>query len=303
VIAHLARDPFSAAAPMRLSVTMAADGAATRGVLAWTMGDRPAQREVSGETCEKVAAALALTLAVALDPFVAGGPERGEHDPAADPAAEPAPEETPDPVTPEDPRAGAEVAKPPVDAASLARKSRAAHLARTVAPSGPARRRAWRLSVLGEALVSSGAAPEIAGAGALGLRVQRRSLAGFARVQLGQRRDQSLRVGSLSAGLALASIGACYAPHWLSACAVGSAGVVSGRGRAPLEDRQSKLRPHAALGSRVARELPLGAGFYGSIFAEAHATLIRTTFTVSGMPAWTTPRWLLSTGVSTRFEF
>lgn len=108
---------------------------------------------------------------------------------------------------------------------------------------------------------------------------------------------QASRGGGVEASLLLASVVPCAHLRALGLCALGAIGTLRGRGRdIDMAQRESTL--YAAMGARLALELPL----VGPIGVRAHADLlvplIRTTLHLDDEAVWSTPTASVSFGLA-----
>jgi hypothetical protein len=269
VESRLGHDPFSIWGENTIIATVSAGGGTlrARAELVDGAGVLRGSRDVVGgaSDCHELILALSLAISITLDPMQLAVPSAAALEPeeaARDSEPAPAPEQVePAPVRP----------RRPVPAAM-----------RRAEPS------VWRgyASLFG----SIGALPRPSPGARVGLSFQRRGLR--AGVEAGgllpapeEQREDDRVVISLWEG----NIYGCAA---LSArflgCVLGSYGVLRGRGEGVSSPR-TEMVSRAALGTRVAYELPLGARWSLSAHADLLGTLVRPMFTLNGESAWRPP--------------
>jgi hypothetical protein len=268
VQARLGYDPFAPDGTRLVTATIRRAGA--QFVATVTMSDangttRSREPLVSSASrCDDIAASLVLAVSIAIDPLsLTRTPES-----APPPSPPPPPERSPPPESP-----------------SLSPFLAAKEDDRSVPPP-PAPLEAW---VGGAANGTLGLLP----AASLGLEasalVQHRSLG----LRLGGRYDFPAETdgpvrGSVQASLALGSLGACWHPRPLLACALGGAGVLFGESRGianPASDRTF----YGTVAARLGVELPLLRSLVARIELEGGVPLAPTTLRIGGNDAWTTP--------------
>jgi len=219
----------------------------------------------STRDCAALASALALAVAIAIDPLLVAGPPPAPICPAC-PACPTCPE---CPACPECPKCP---------------------------PPPPPPRAHLRASAGGH--VSRGETPGSIGVGArlgAGVRWPRASLALEGRV------DPLIGTpaGSGDVGatlLTLALLPCAHRSRWL-ACAVLAGGALQGESvEISSPRRQSTL--YAAAGGRLGAELSIAGPFFAQIGLDGLATLTRTTLYVNDRPAWTTPAISISLAAS-----
>jgi hypothetical protein len=82
--------------------------------------------------------------------------------------------------------------------------------------------------------------------------------------------------------------------HWASACALMTAGWISGRGET-LIDSRTATEPFVSLGPRLAAEYQFGSRFALRMSADLRIAFTTDRFSVDGMTAWSSSRldlWL-----------
>ncbi len=283
VEARLGHDPFSIWGENTIIATVSARGNAlkARAELVDGAGVLRGSRDVVGRAsdCDELILALALAISITLDPMqvpvpAPAAPEPEE--PPSDPEPAPAPEQVePAPVQP----------RRPVPVAVRRDESSV-----------------WRgyASLFG----SIGALPRPSPGARVGLSIQRRGLR--AGVEAGgllpapeeQRGDDRVVIS-----LWLGNIYGCAAltARFLG-CVLGSYGVFRGRGEGVSAPR-TEVVSRAALGTRLAYELPLGARWSLSAHADLLGTLVRPTFTLNGESAWRPPPVSSELGLSLSLRF
>lgn len=268
VAARLGADPFVAVADREVVARIDRQGGRLHGLVELrTSGRVQGSRDlaIDSEDCAELVRAMALALAIALDP---------EH---ADTSA------TPPPATPSP--APLPVTPPP--AAPAPRP--------TAAPSRPPEPPGPRVvpEVGASVAIATGLAPSTAiGFGAfVGVRRGAFSLAAEGR------RDLPATGDGVRAALLAGSLVPCARFRWMLGCAVGSVGRMEAEGR--TEGRAT----WAAAGIRVGAELPLDARWFVRAHADALATLRRIELRLDGASVWTTPPLVGSAAVALGLRF
>lgn len=219
------------------------------------------KKEISSaaDDCAELAAAMALTISILLDPdAILGQPPAGA---AAPPALHAGPHESP--FTPEAPPPPPAPAAPSVDP--------------------------WRVRLGADAIGSVGAAPAPAlglgafaglGRGALSLDFEVR-----ADLPASITRDDGTGVRS---SLVLGTVAPCGHLHVLALCVLGSAGALHGEGL-NVGTPERDVTFYAAAGARAAVELTLSRTVFARMRADALAPLTRTTLKNRGSEYWSSP--------------
>jgi hypothetical protein len=202
------------------------------------------------QDCAQLASALALALAIAVDPLMADRVSAGL-EPAPLPADRPAPV--------------AKQSQPPPDrvAPTVRRLGFLAHGTLGAAP-GPAP---------GFDLIAD-------------LRRGRFSVSIDARVDLPASKD--VPGGTISGWLATGSLVGCVHHHFVAGCALLGAGALRVDGH-DLENARGATEPLAVAGARAALEIPLSQSLAAMVHADLYGTLIETAVLVGGQEAWKTP--------------
>lgn len=238
-------------------------------------GEVTGERELAASDCKELGSAAALAIALAIDPMLPSRQRAREH----------APKDPPKPRT-------------------LAPRSRArARLSRPERPPLPETVEPWRLRLGVEALGSFGSAPApaIGAAAVVGARRGVISLGLEVRRDVPAGKDVEPN-GHVRASLSVVSFVPCYHRGVFDACLLGTIGALQGEGTEVSEPRKATSL-HAAAGARVGLEIPLTSATRIAPFGDLRAPVTRTTLTVNGQEAWTTPALIPSLGCGFLGEF
>ena len=266
--------PFTPSAPRVVMVTVDRQSNRWRGkVQAIDGGEVHGRRELFSDSlsCSDLAASLALSVALLLDPDRALGIAPAEPAPAPEPATPAAPASPQLVDRHEDPFA------PAPDVPSRGQEG----------PTDP--RPEWSIGVLGAGSVGSEPSPVPAGGAFVEARWNAFRLGLDARADLPSTTPESEGVG-VRVWLAQGSLVPCYARGLVAACGVASAGAISGeaQGAAARAHRATSL--YGALGGRFEATLPVDLGPIAlRLYGELVVPLSQPTFTVSDARVWTLP--------------
>jgi hypothetical protein len=152
--------------------------------------------------------------------------------------------------------------------------------------------------------VGLGATPSL---GSLGVTVQaqlRRRVFGFG---LEGRVDPRLgsaggTVGGVGATLLMGMVVPCAHWRWLGFCALGGVGALQGTGVGVSAPRQATTF-YAAVGARLAAEIPLGRVLALELHLDGLATLTRTRLELDGGEVWVTPPLSGALGATLQVRF
>ena len=277
VAAELGYDPFDSQAEQTLAVSISRNEGelVARITLRDGGGEALGERELASpaDDCRELAQALALAVAIAVDPVRATRQSAPEEPDAA---------ETPPPPA-------------PVIVVSPAPPPQADQRRSEGSPSAKAR-------LAGGALIASGTAPALATGIWIqgGARLSMLSLALEGQAHLPA--SKPINGGSVSSSLLLASALACLHADALFGCAVGSAGALQGTGEGVSDPRNASTF-FARAGGRVGIDVPLDETFALVVHADVAGNLTRTTLSLDGRQAWTTPpiSGLLAGGLRAEF--
>ncbi|MBK7864175.1 MAG: hypothetical protein IPJ65_37385 [Archangiaceae bacterium] len=262
VTARLGYDPFRAAAPLHLRLSIAraaAAGLVGRLEVLGAAGETLRQREISSEKtdCVEIAEALTLATSLAIDPFSVNRPRPAEPERVAPSPPQPAP------VAP-----------------ALA----------PVPPPAPVEDR--HLALTPEVSVGVGLAfglePQVSVGFLAGARLKISRFSIGLEGRLGLPSQVTFQAASVSSSLLFASVLPCFHLGPLAGCALLSGGAlrVSSRG---LENAEPKTTPFLAAGARLELSLPVESRFFGRLTADLLGPLIRTSFVVDGQIKWSSP--------------
>jgi hypothetical protein len=251
--AKLGYDPFAAGAPSSLRVVLRRSGAELSGTFTLGSGGTPRGERTlhaSGESCDELAASLALAAAVAIDPDAAVR----EPTTAAAPVAEERPETAPPPPPPAPPQHSESPAGAPAPARSESAKT-------TLGP---------RFS--GGVFIPWGLTPGVAPGARLGGGLDADSWLLVLEVSATLESSKSSNVGTVTAQRFDAALVPCFRPTLsaaaaLALCAAGRLGMLSSSAEqvtraAPQTDLVASLGPRAGL------ELLLSPSFGFGVEAE-----------------------------------
>ena len=266
VAARLGYQPFSPDGKHRVSIRLRAASARVNGHAEVTRAGQssPGVRALESpiEDCESLVSALAVAVAIALDPVRSAGP----------PLEEPSPAIGPPPEAPEPPLV---VASPSPDSPAREAPSRDSHRSFFGAVS---------------AAGSVGLLPGLSMGGAVGVGLRLEAIS----VEIAGRAEtmpSAVRVASgdrLEATTLSALLAPCAHLHRWSACGVGRAGVIQGRAPDVVAPTLGSSL-FGTVGVRVGYELPLSAMVALRALASAEVPLVRTALVVSGAEVWTAP--------------
>ena len=297
VEARLGHDPFSIWGENTIIATVSAGGGAlrARAELVDGAGVLRGSRDVVGRAsdCDELILALALAISITLDPMQLPAPADAKLNQVPsvefEPEAKPVPEPEPEPEAGSEPERAEQVAtRPPIGE-----------------DPGPPRRgppATWRgyTSLFG----SVGALPSPAPGARVGFNFQRGGFRAGVEFGLsapvpedhgeGDRVVISLFGGNLYSCLAMS--GRIF---W---CVLGSYGMFRGRGEGVSAPRTEML-PYAAVGTRLAYDLPLGSRWSLAAHTDVLAVLTRPTFTLNGESAWRPPPISAELGLSLSLRF
>lgn len=275
VAARLGYQPFSANGAHRVSVRLITTAGRVRGHAEVTRSDERVSgvRDLEGgaDECEPVTAALAVAVAIALDPVRSAQPGAGT---ISEPARER--EEEPPPPAPPLPRASSDL--PPRDAPQ---------------PVAPAPRPGQsRVAIFGAAgaVAAVGLAPGPSAGGSVGLGLRWRAMS----VELSGRAETTpapVRVDSgdrLEATAFSSLLAVCAHLDRASACGSGRIGVI--QGHAPdVTDPTLRTSTFGALGVRAGYLVPLTTALALRGLVSAELPLVRTSFIIDKSVVWTAP--------------
>ena len=224
--------------------------------------------------CTELAAAVELAIAIAIDPM--GREKKGRPVATAEPP----------PVAPAPDSTGASSAWEIIEVRAAPQP---------VPPAGGPP----PVPVVLQAAVGAQGAFGIAPASALGGAVQVAARRGSLSIGIEGRADlpaaAALRTGSVTTSLLEASLVPCGHHGVFAACLLVSGGVMRASGRG-LVDAQPATLPHAALGARLALEIPLGSAIFVDLHGDAVAPLMQSVLRVSGETVWTSPSLSIACG-------
>jgi hypothetical protein len=270
VEARLGHDPFSIWGENTVIATVSAHGTELRARAEFVdgAGVMRGSRDVVGRAtdCDELILALALAISITLDPMQAtampaeqGLETRVEPEPVAPP--QPAPAQSADH---EKVRRGPRQPNTPLKNSSSS--SWSAHA-----------------GVFG----SAGAVPSIASGARLGLRFERQAFSGG--IELAASWPSSKSLGedrSVNVSIFVANVFPCITlVRGLFGCALGSFGVFRAHGEG-VTDPRSETLGYAAVGGRLALELPVGTRWSFSSQADLLGTLTRPDFTLNQASVW-----------------
>jgi hypothetical protein len=291
VEARLGHDPFSIWGENTVIATVSAHGAdlRARAELVDGAGVMRGSRDVFGSTndCDELILALALAISITLDPMQLPVPAEAKPEgvppvePEPEPEAEPEPEPEPEPAEPAParPLAGGDPGAP-----------------RRAPPA------TWRgyTSLFG----SVGALPSPSPGARLGFNFQRGGFRAGVEFGLSAPAPEDLGDGdrvviSLFGGNLYSCLAMSRRIFW---CVVGSYGMFRGRGEGVSSPR-TDLLSYAAVGTRLAYDLPLGSRWSLAAHTDVLAVLTRPTFTLNGKSAWRPPPISTELGLSLSLRF
>lgn len=292
VAAKLGYDPFAPTASRVVEATIHQGGGELQGrVQIAQASGKNAGRSLHAKysECEALLGAMALTIAMALDPVAA------MHDPKTSapalPPAELPPAELPPlehPTLAPIPTALAALPQTVPQATSRLLPERPP----SVEPPGP-RYGILRIPV---GIAVAGGSPAPAALIGIEAGLRRDAWSAFVGGRLVLPSSHSIGSGSVSASLVLASIGACGHLHVLSLCATGYFGSLQGEAH-DIEVPEAKSTFFASAGLRALVDIPLGKTLFIGPWAEAAATLTRTRLLLRGAPVWSTEPLALNAGL------
>jgi hypothetical protein len=108
--------------------------------------------------------------------------------------------------------------------------------------------------------------------------------------------EKSVKAGTVSTSLLLATLVPCYHYDALALCALGSAGALQGSG-AGVDQPRKDTTFYAAAGGRVGFEVRALPWLAVQAFGDLRGTLTRTTLSIDNQDAWTTPALSAAVGV------
>jgi len=268
---RLGYEPFDGIAALHVSAVLARAGQTLEAKIELGDGNGGIQARrklVSRQRdCMELAAAVELAIAIAIDPI--GREKKGR------PATAP----EPPPIAPTSDAQGAlpaweiiEVRAAPQPSAPLAG-----------APPVP-----LVLQVAVGAHAAYGVAPAPALGGAVQVAARRGSLSLGIEGRADLPAQAALRTGSVSTSLLQASLMPCGHRGIFAACLMISGGIMRASGRG-LVDAQPTTLPQAALGARLAIEVPLGSALFLDLHGDLVAPLVQSVLRVSGETVWTSP--------------
>ncbi|MBI5535794.1 MAG: hypothetical protein HY898_23955 [Deltaproteobacteria bacterium] len=284
VAGRLGYSPFaSGTTGKQISATIARDGKQLRARVEVRdeAGVVTGSREIVSDKndCEELASSVTLAISIAIDPLSLTRPA-----PAASSSQPPPVTSAPPPPT----------AAPPVTV----------YVERPVAaPSAAPRSEPIRLRATAGLLTSLGTAPAPALGAAVygGVRWAAMSVGIEGRADLPASKEQSTG-GSVKSSLLAGLLVPCLHHGAAMGCALFALGALQGTGEQVSEPRKDTT-PYAALGVRVAAELPMSPALAARINADLLGTLTRTTLRIDGAEAWTTPVIAGSLGVGVAGTF
>jgi hypothetical protein len=271
VAARLGYQPFSTGGLHRVSVRLSATSTGLRGHAEVTRVGQSESgvRDLDGavDECEPVTAALAVAVAIALDPVRSAQASEPPIDPHAQ-DVEPAPA----PLTPAVVAAPAPAALPAADA---------------VEP--PA---ASRITLFGAAgaVAGVGLTPGASAGGTIGVGLRRRALS----VELSGRAEATPGPTRVDAGDRLeanafsALLATCAHLRRASACGLGRIGVMQGMAL-DVKDPMLRTSTFGTLGARAGYEVALSTAVALRGLLSAELPLVRTSFVIDGRSVWTAP--------------
>jgi len=285
VAARLGYDPFRSDGQHAVTVSFRKDHGRTRARAEVQRGGPAGTREFTGEACEPLAAALATTVAMALDPLHVNAP--AAEPPLAGgtpPPQTPAPQEAPLPTLPGEPQPA-----PPPQVVFVERRPAPPPAGGTPAhhrePSEPV---AFVGSVGGVASFALAPTMTLGGAMEVGFRYGIFSLSAEGRAEVtptttrvdsGDRVDATVYSGAL--------VPCLYFGQWLG-CAVGRAGAF--QGRAPDVVHPSLgTSAFGSVGLRGGYLIPLSKALSVRAAVEGAIPVVRTTLVIDGHDVWTAP--------------
>lgn len=263
------RDPFAISSEsnsLRVAVVLTEEGSTFSGSLQAAAEDGGPERRFLASSCEELAAAIALAIAIAVGPIQRLEP-REERSRVKKPAARASVPAAPGPTT------------------------------------TPARELEWSLFI--EPLLLWGATPARNNALAVGLSVRSEALSLHIRMQGSNNGvgDVAMDQGQVDARLLNLGLSPCWRRAWLTSCASLSMGSIRARGLAPLEGPKTESRAFFAAGLRayfrVARLDRLDLRW----FVDGQATLLKTRIVVGDTGAWQSPAFVVGTGIHIGLKF
>jgi hypothetical protein len=289
VAARLGYDPFVGRGDRVEIPRMPVDGPkGTRTVILRVMRQGAAvrghfeMREVSGREagardivsgsgdCHEVVLALAVTVAIGIDPLSATRSPRAAPPPA--PPALPAAVATPPPSAP----FAHAPAVPPAPLVAVTVDKQEAPLP-------------WYVRAGTGAVVAVGATPSVDA----GLTLDAGARRGAFSLSFEGRADfpvskQAGDGGSVGASLALGCAVACGHLRIVRACVVAGVGALRAAGSG-VTDPQQDTKPYVTLGGRLGVEVPVGGPLFVDVHGDALFAATRITFRLDGRDVWTTP--------------
>jgi hypothetical protein len=208
-----------------------------------------------------------LAIAIAIDPI--GREKKGRPATAAEPA----------------PSAPASDAKGPLPAWEIIEVRAAPQPVPPVTAAAPV---PVVLQVAVGAQAAYGAAPASALGGAVQVAARRGSLSLGIEGRVDLPAAAALRTGSVATSLLEASLMPCGHRGVFAACLLISGGIMRASGRG-LVGAQPTTLPQAALGARLALEVPLGSALFIDLHGDVVAPLVQSVLRVSGETVWTSP--------------
>ena len=280
VAARLGYEPFDDRADdlVRAIIQPSGHGLEARIALIDAKGSPKAERRLVSRQrdCAELASSVELAISIAIDPFRLG----------------PAPAGLPARV-PEAPNQAEQGASPSAPQASVVSSGE---------PVAASRPRSLSSQVGVEVVGGLGAAPSptLGVAASVGMRGGDLSLGLEGRADLPA--STSLRVGEASTALLVASLVPCVHVGRVATCALVTAGALRAAGHGLVDSRTVTL-PYAALGARVALEIPVTARWSLALHGDVTAPITTSKVEVDGTTVWTSPILSVALGLGVAATF
>ncbi len=276
--ARLGYDPFVEVAAREVGVTVTRRGGGIVGTLS-LKGPRAGQREIVSPRgdCHEVVDALAVAIAIGIDPSSLARPP-GTPPPATPGPAGPPPGPPP-PAAPPPPLAAPTESPPPAPPLPLVAVGATAGILGLFGES-PATTGAL---ALGAGLRVRAFEARLEGAASLASRV---SVAGGA-----------IGGGKISASLLTGSFLPCVRVKVAFGCAMVTVGALRGEGSGVAEPLRASA-VYAAVGARAGVDIPIRGSFFARAHVDGLAPLSRITLQLGGQDVWTVPSFAARVGVA-----
>ncbi len=275
--ARLGHDPFVDPADRTLTARIVKEGVLLRGSIEL----RDAAGAITGTRtleskqldCKELSAAMSLAIALALDPIAATTPKpSAAPSPSPSPSPSPTPSPSPSPSPTPAPTPSPTPSPPPPPPSSLNAS----------------------IGVLG----AGGFAPRsnVGFTAGVAYRTRRWSLGAEAR------RDLPVTSEHATSSILAVSLLPCIVRGPLGLCGIAALGAIQASG-SDVTTPRSDTGLWAAVGVRLALELPIYAPIALGIHADGMAPLVRTSLRLSGTDVWTTPTFAAAVGLKIILHF